>query len=195
MGFPCSKVQQIHSTISEYFCRNTPDTFLTGPLLFLLLIKTWDGWGGRRRREWGWNEEGGWGRGLNLSCCMSHGICSRARCYFVVFPFILQSKEYPRNVRGNPTRKFVGKEVCKEKKQHGTKGKAMKEWREWWGLPKSSISPSADSKFKVLIGMNVGLVTQLNLDISVRDESVIDVCVCCDVVTVWSYESKPSLNS
>ena len=59
---------------------------------------------------------------------MSHAIFSRALCYFVVFPFILQSKEYPRNVPGNPTRKCVEKEVCKKKKkrkrkksQHGTK--------------------------------------------------------------------------
>lgn len=54
---------------------------------------------------------------------MLRAIFSRARCYFVVFPFILQSKEYPRNVPGNPTRKCVEKEVCKTNEQQQTEQK------------------------------------------------------------------------
>lgn len=54
---------------------------------------------------------------------MSHAIFSRALCYFLVFSFILQSKEYPRNVPGNPTRKCVEKEVCKKKGRENQDGR------------------------------------------------------------------------
>lgn len=37
-------------------------------------------------------------------------------------------------------------------------------------FPKSPITPPIKSQIKVLIGMNMGLVTQINLDMSVRDE-------------------------
>lgn len=66
---------------------------------------------------------------------MSHAIFARFLCYFVVFPFILQSKEYPRNVPGNPTRKCVEKEVCKKKRKKKKKPtwkerEDLKEWRK-----------------------------------------------------------------
>lgn len=129
MGFLCPRMQQIHSTILEYFCSNTPVTFSTGPLSFLLLMMTGRAGGGGKE-----GEEGVW---LSLSCCMSHAIFSRSLCYFVVFPFILQSKEYPRNVPGNRARKYVDKEVCmiwtqpiqchsKKKLPENTKGKRKK---------------------------------------------------------------------
>lgn len=50
MGFPCSKVQQIHSTILEYFCSNTPDTFFDRSSVVLVVDKDL-GWLGREEEE------------------------------------------------------------------------------------------------------------------------------------------------
>lgn len=53
IGFLCPRMQQIHSTILEYFCSNTPVTFSTGPLLFLLLMMTGRVGGGGKEGEEG----------------------------------------------------------------------------------------------------------------------------------------------
>lgn len=55
----------------------------------------------------------------------------------------------------------------------------VKERGEWWVHP--SKSPPINSQIKVLIGMNMGLVTQINLDMSVKDEWV--AVLCC--MPVW----------
>ena len=126
------------------------------------------------------------------------GFYSRALCYFVVFSFILQSKEYPRNVRGNPTRKYVEKEVCKTNANMERKGRIWKSERVKWEmgcfLPKPPISPSTNSKIKLLIGMITGLVrstltwvwkmSECSVFACVRE--CICVCGCvCGWVCVW----------
>lgn len=134
MGFLCPRMQQIHSTILEYFCSNTS----VSPQVLCCSCCWWRVGGGGNR---GWGGEV-WGFWLRVVACHV-GSFSRSRCYFVVFPFILQSKEYPRNVPGNPTRKCVEKEVCKKKKKkrakafmEGKRGfKGVKEEGERWVHP------------------------------------------------------------
>lgn len=54
--------------------------------------------------------------------------------------FISQSKEYPRNVPENPTRKYVEKEVCKQ----AITGERKREESDWYVLSKvSARTPSS----------------------------------------------------
>lgn len=121
MGFLCPKMQQIHSTILEYFCSNTQL-----PSQQVLCCSCYWRMGGREEGR-GWRGGGG-GFWLSLSCCMSRAIF-QSSLLFCSFPFILQSKEYPRNVPGNPTRKCVEKEVCKKKKEKKEKANVERKRR------------------------------------------------------------------
>lgn len=57
--------------------------------------------------------------------------------------FISQSKEYPRNVPENPTRKYVEKEVCKQ----AIMGERKREESDWYVLSKvSAVTPSSRSQ-------------------------------------------------
>lgn len=133
MGFLCPRMQQIHSTTLEYFCSNTS----VSPQVLCCSCCRWRvGGGGNRGR--GGEVCGFW---LRVVACHVSSF-SRSRCYFVVFPFILQSKEYRRNVPGNPTRKCVEKEVCKKKRasekahiQEKRRFKGVNEEGEWWVHP------------------------------------------------------------
>lgn len=187
MGFLCPRMQQIHSTTLEYFCSNTS----VSPQVLCCSCCRWRvGGGGNRGR--GGEVCGFW---LRVVACHVRSF-SRSRCYFVVFPFILQSKEYRRNVPGNPTRKCVEKEVCKKKKERAKKPTFKKrgDLKEWTRkendeciLPKLPLTAPINSQIKVLIGMNVGLVIQINLDTSAEDKwgDALCVCVCA---CVWRNE-------
>jgi len=79
-----------------------------------------------------------WGGGVTLL----HVLLKRffqSLLLFCSLLFILQSKEYPRNVPENPTRKYVEKEVCKQ----ANIGAKYREESDWYVLSRSQgISPS-----------------------------------------------------
>ena len=157
----------------EYFCRIPPPhpegTISTGPPFVLDVddaTKKGCREGGEERVGW---REGGKGFGSVWAVCMSPAVFSGVFCYFVVFLFILQSKEYPRNVPGNPTRKCVEKEVCKK---HWVK-ESEREKGERDRATDGSIYPSSPINHGIteLIGMNVGPTTWLSecVCVSVRE--------------------------
>lgn len=51
MGFLCPRVQQIHSTILEYFCSNTPVTFFKRSSVVLVVDEDGGGWEEEGKRE------------------------------------------------------------------------------------------------------------------------------------------------
>lgn len=66
MGFLCPRMQQIHSTILEYFCSNTPSYFLNRSSVVLVVDDDWEGGGEEEEEEEGKRVKrggrvGGWG--------------------------------------------------------------------------------------------------------------------------------------
>lgn len=154
--------------------------------------------GGLREGEGGGKvgdfREGGVSDSVSAVACHM-GICSRARCYFVVFPFISQSKEYPRNVRGNPTRKYVEKEVCKKKIKNKKRNYTEQKGRNW----KSEESDGLPTK---IVNISIYWLKNQSANWDVRGSCdsaqpwhecewwVSDCCMCvlycCYIVTLWS---------
>lgn len=135
-------MQQINSTMNGIFLQQHPRvTFPTG----FVDNSDGEGWGERGRLL------------VNpVSCCMSTAVRFRASCYFVVLPFILQSKGYPRNVPGNPTRKCVEKEVCKKNNPKCNREIERVTEKRSAGSVSFKISPAIKSGTKMALSMKTG---------------------------------------